>query len=122
MSKRSQQKTPTIGSRTLRFLREQSNLSMRQAGKLAGYNGALINHLENGRLNISVKHLSVFLPLYGSNQKMFDLFTSGHATLPKNIKAKCLELLSKMDVENLKQAFSKLKEIANTDEIDKMVK
>lgn len=72
MSSRSNVKRITLGSRTLKFLRERSGLSLRQVSKLSGVGTGVLNHLEHGRIDIREDHLNRILGVYKSNRAMYD--------------------------------------------------
>ena len=82
MFKRSNEKRITDGSRTLKFLREQAKLSLRTASKVTGVGEGVISHLENGRIDIHVRHLEKLLPAYKSTPQIFEMFASGQVILP----------------------------------------
>lgn len=105
MSKRSQQKLIKNGNRTLKFLREKAKLSMRKVGMMSGFNPSIINHLENGRLDIKPHHLKILLPIYGANLQIFQLFESGASPLPQDMKTDCKALIDTMNEEQLKMIY-----------------
>jgi transcriptional regulator with XRE-family HTH domain len=104
MSKRSQQKRITAGARTLRFLREQSGISIRSAGAKSGVNPSVIAHLEQGRIDIHVRHLEPLLKTYGSNVQTYQMYSSGGVAVPQNVRAECIELMRSMSLDQLKTA------------------
>jgi transcriptional regulator with XRE-family HTH domain len=104
MSKRSQQKRITPGARTLRFLREQAGMSIRKAGEKSGVNPSVIAHLEQGRIDIHVRHLEPLLKAYGSTVQTYQMFSSGGVALPQNVRAECIEIVRSMSLDQLKTA------------------
>lgn len=113
MSKRSQEKRITTANRALKFLREQAGLSFRQASKASGVNMALINHLENGRMELGQRHLEKLLPAYRATMATFHMFANGSVELPKDLKAECAEIIKNMSPEQLRTAFPVLKSLSN---------
>ena len=102
MSKRSQTKLITLGSKTLKYLRQQSGLSTRGAARVSGLHDGVINHLENGRIQISPRHLEKLLAAYQVPLKTYELFASGAVKLPVNLHAECIELIHQMTSEQLR--------------------
>lgn len=113
MSKRSNQKRLTRGARVLRFLREQAELSQRQAANQCGLTGAVIAHLEQGRIEIHERHLERLLPAYKATQESFELFVSGRVELPQNLRFECIELIKQMTAEQIRTAYPVLSSLIN---------
>jgi transcriptional regulator with XRE-family HTH domain len=104
MSKRSNEKRITMGSRTLKFLREQAKLSVRAASRASGVGDGVINHLENGRMNIHPFHLEKLLPAYGVTVQTYEMFASGQVPMPQNLRFECIEIIKTMSFEKLRTA------------------
>lgn len=104
MSKRSQEKRITKSNRTLKFLREQAGLSFRAAAKASGMNMAIINHLENGRIQIHQRHLEKLLDAYNATMQTFQMFASGSVALPQDLRAECLEIIRELPSEQIRTA------------------
>ena len=102
MSKRSNEKRVTRGARALRFLREQSKFSIRNAAKQAGLSMSLLAHIEQGRTDIWPHHLEKLLPLYGSTFKTYEMFESGNVALPQDLRLECMEIVRAMSLEQLR--------------------
>jgi transcriptional regulator with XRE-family HTH domain len=102
MSKRSNEKRITRGARVLRFLREQANLSIRDAAKNAGMSMSLVAHLEQGRAAILSRHLEKLLASYGSTILTYQMFESGRVSLPQDLRLECLEIVRAMSQEQLR--------------------
>lgn len=113
MSKRSQEKRITTANRALKFLREQAGLSFRQASRDSRVSVALINHLENGRMEIGQRHLEKLLPAYKVTMATFHMFANGSVELPQDLKAECAEIVQSMSLEQLRTAFPILKSLSN---------
>ena len=112
MSKRSQQKRITKGSRALRFLREQAGISLRKAAAKSGVGDAVIAHLEQGRIGIHQRHLDRLLPIYGVPAQTYQMFASGSVALPQNLRFECLEIVHEMTMDQLRTAFTVLQSLA----------
>jgi transcriptional regulator with XRE-family HTH domain len=104
MSKRSNEKRITRGARVLRFLREQANLSIRDAAKKAGMSMSLVAHLEQGRAAILSRHLEKLLSSYGSSALTYQMFESGRVSLPQDLRLECLEIVRAMSLDQLRTA------------------
>lgn len=112
MSKRSAERRITPESRTLRFLREQSKLSFRQASKISGLNVAIINHLENGRLATHQRHLDRLLPCYGVSMKTYEMFVLGSVALPEDVRRECVEVIKVLPSAQLHSVLQILRAMA----------
>jgi transcriptional regulator with XRE-family HTH domain len=108
MSKRSQQKLISNPNKTLKFLRERSLLSMRKVARITGLSTSIINHLENGRLDIKDHHLERLLPIYGVSHDIYMLFVTGKNALPQNLEADCIRIIKGMTVDELQTAINVL--------------
>ncbi len=113
MSKRSQQKRITRSARVLRFLREQSGLSIRKAAVMAGLGDSALAHLEQGRIDISDHHLERLLPVYKSTRESYEVFASGKVQLPENLRFECIEILKLMSAEQIRTAYPVLASLFN---------
>jgi transcriptional regulator with XRE-family HTH domain len=113
MSKRSNQKRINRPARVLRFLREQSQLSQREAATLCGLSSAVIAHLEQGRIDIHQRHLDRLLPIYKSTPESFALFAAGRVELPQNLKFECIEIIKQMTHEQIRTAHPVLSSLIN---------
>jgi transcriptional regulator with XRE-family HTH domain len=69
MSKRSQEKRTNIEAETIRFLRSQAKLSLREAERASGVGHGVIAHIEQGRIRLGKKHLEKLLPAFEINEK-----------------------------------------------------
>ena len=107
MPKRSQIKRVTTGSRALRFLREQAGISIRAAAAASGIGDGVINHLENGRVEIHAPHLQKLLPAYGTTVATFEMFAKGKVALPQILRHECIELVKILPEEQLRTAHSR---------------
>ncbi len=102
MSKRSNEKRITRGARVLRFLREQSKLSIRNAAKKADLSMSLLAHLEQGRTGILSYHIEKLVSVYGSTFQTYQMFETGKVALPQDLRLECLEIVRAMSLEQLR--------------------
>lgn len=112
MSSRSCIKRITLGSRTLKFLREQAGLSLRMASQISGVGTSVLHHLEHGRIDISDNHLERILDVYKSNRAMYEMFASGKVKLPLDLRSECMALVSGMTFEQLQTVHPVLMSLA----------
>jgi transcriptional regulator with XRE-family HTH domain len=113
MSRRSQIKHITMEGRTLRFLREQPGMSLREVAALTRYSDSLIHHLETGRMDIREHHLQKLLPTYRTTLETFRMFSSGSVPMPLNLRLECIEILKAMSVDQLRTVHPVLVSLAN---------
>lgn len=64
-NRRSDHKIITKEGKVLKFLRVSRKLSMRSAGRIIGTSDALINHSENGRIDLTPSLIMKLLNAYG---------------------------------------------------------
>lgn len=112
MSKRSNERRITQAARTLKFLRQQAKLSFRAAGRVSGLGDGMINHLENGRVQIHQKHLDQLLKAYGATQQTYEMFVSGAVALPQDLRSECTEIIRGMSLDQLKTVHPVLASLA----------
>ena len=113
MSKRSQQKRICAQTRVLKFLRERAGISVRNAARLSGVGDSVINHLENGRIDIHQRHLDRLLPAYGASMQTFEMFASGSVAMPQDVRADCLEIVKSLSLDQLRTAHPVLVSLSN---------
>jgi transcriptional regulator with XRE-family HTH domain len=97
----------------LRFLREQAGLSIRKAAAIAGIGDGVIAHLEQGRIDISDRHLERLLPAYKSTRDTYEMFVAGRVQLPENLRFECIEILKSMTAEQIRTAHPVLASLFN---------
>jgi len=107
MSLRSSKKLITKEARILRFMREQSRISMRDAAAISGLNTATINHIENGRQSILERHLVALLPAYGQTLEQFEIEMQKDELPLCADHSRCMELIPKLS-DDLAGAFSRI--------------
>jgi len=74
------------------------------------------SHLEQGRIDIKVHHLSKLLPVLGISKGVFDAFASGKTPVPKDLRRECLELIKAMSLTQLETAHGVLISLAGKQE------
>lgn len=101
-NRRSDHKIVTKEGRVLKYLRESRKLSMRNAGRIIGTSDALINHSENGRIDLTPSLIMKLLNAYGFQWDYFQRLVKGEIDLPENDLEDCIQLLKRMKPEKLK--------------------
>lgn len=100
--RRSDTKVVTKEGRLLKFLRESRNLSMRNAGRLLGKSDAIINHAENGRLDLTPQLILKFLEIYGYSFEDYRKMLSSEFSVPEHTLSECIGILKRLDPSKLK--------------------
>jgi transcriptional regulator with XRE-family HTH domain len=101
-TRRSDTKVLTKEGRLLKFLRESRNLSMRNAGRLIGKSDAIINHSENGRLDLTPNLILKLLETYGYTFEEYQRMLSNDFSVPQHTLSECIEILKRIDPSKLK--------------------
>lgn len=101
-NRRSDHKILTKEGKVLKFLRESRKLSMRSAGRIIGTSDALINHSENGRIDLTTGLIMKLLNAYGYQWDYFQKLVKGEIDLPQNDLEDCILILKRMKPEKLK--------------------
>lgn len=101
-TRRSDTKFVTKEGRLLKFLRESRNLSMRNAGRLLGKSDAIVNHSENGRLDLTPSLILKFLEIYGYSYEEYQKMLSNDFSVPQHTLSECIEILKRLDPTKLK--------------------
>ena len=100
--RRSDTKVMTKEGRLLKFLRESRSLSMRQAGRLIGKSDAIINHAENGRLDVTTDLILKLLHAYGYSYEQWQKMMSNEFSVPEHTFSECIEILKRLEPSKLK--------------------
>jgi len=100
--RRSDIKTITRESQVLKFLRESRRLSLRKAGRIIGVSEATVNHLENGRMDITGCFIKRFLNAYGYSLEEFNSYVKGDLDIPESLIAECVAIIKRLDSSKLK--------------------
>jgi transcriptional regulator with XRE-family HTH domain len=100
--RRSDTKVLTKEGRLLKFLRESRNLSMRNAGRLLGKSDAIINHAENGRLDLTPTLILSFLEIYGYTYDQYQKMLNSEFSVPEHTLSECIGILKRLDPSKLK--------------------
>lgn len=101
-TRRSDTKVMTKDARTLKFLRESRNLSMRQAGRLIGKSDAIINHAENGRLDLTPQLILKLLGAYGYTYEEFQKMQSDEFSVSEHTLSECIRILQRLSPAKLR--------------------
>ncbi len=101
----------TTEVKTLRYLRIQAGLSLRQASRLLGITDTAISHIENGKMKLPSARIEQMVASYGAT--MSDFFRISKAkVMPVEYREECESLLRRVPNQELEAVFSFLKNIA----------
>ncbi len=101
MKKRSRITQITPEAKVIRLMRESRGLSMRALARLLGISQTSVNHIENGRANISGEFIQNFLSGLHYKQADWDLFYKIES-MGSDLKARCIKRIEKLDSKKLK--------------------
>lgn len=101
-TRRSDTKVVTEEARLLAYLRESRNLSMRKAADLIGVSSAVVNHVENGRMDVTPSLTLKFLKSYGYGLEDFQGMLEGKLQVPEHLRSECMEIIKRIDEQKLK--------------------
>ncbi len=101
-NRRSAHRIMSTEAKVLKFFRGQRKLSMRQAASLSGLSCTRINHLENGRADLTPKLILTLLRVYNFSYEQFMEYVSGKKYLPVDYYSECISILKRLDKEKLK--------------------
>ncbi len=75
---------------------------MRQASRAIGVSEAIVNHAENGRVDLSPTLIVRFLNGYGYTLDEFDAFCRGEREMQEDLLVECISMLKKMSPSKLR--------------------
>ena len=101
-NRRSDTKIVTEEGRLLAFLRESRNLSMRKAATLIGVSSSIVNHAENGRMDLTPTVIMKFLKAYGYEFEEFQEMLEGKVQVPEHLRSECIEIIKRIEESKLK--------------------
>lgn len=101
-TRRSDTKIVTDEGRMLAYLRESRSLSMRKAANIIGVSSAVVNHVENGRMDITPSLTLKFLKAYGYGLDEFYGMLEGKFHIPEHLRSECIEIIKRIDEQKLK--------------------
>ena len=101
-NRRSDTKIVTEEGRLLAFLRESRNLSMRKAASLIGVSSSIVNHAENGRMDLTPTVIMKFLKAYGYQFEEFQEMLEGKIQVPEHLRSECIEIIKRIEESKLK--------------------
>ena len=101
-NRRSDTKVVTEEGRLLAFLRESRNLSMRKAASLIGVSSSIVNHAENGRMDLTPTVIMKFLKAYGYQFEEFQEMLEGKIQVPEHLRSECIEIIKRIEESKLK--------------------
>jgi transcriptional regulator with XRE-family HTH domain len=101
-SRRCDRKVVTKEAEVLKYLRESRKLSMRDAAIIIGKSSGIINHAENGRVDLSPEFIFKLLSVYGVSFAVFSEMCKGELETPQSLRRECLEIIKRLDEGKLK--------------------
>jgi len=75
---------------------------MRQAARLIDKSDAIINHAENGRLDITQQLILNLLEAYGYTFEQWEKMLSNEFSIPSHTLSECIEILKRLEPTKLK--------------------
>ena len=84
------------------FLRESRKISMRRAASIIGVSEAIVNHAENGRVDITPTLITKFVKAYGYEYLQFEQILNGKVDIPEHTLSECIGILKRLTPEKLK--------------------
>ncbi len=111
-TKRSQQKRVNLPARILRYMRQAKGMSLKEAGALCGISGSAIAHMEQGRMDVPVDRIPLFVSSYGFKMETYDEFLNGKE-IPFNYHDECFSLLPFLNSEQAKALHCILVDLTN---------
>ena len=100
--RRCNNKIITDHSRVLKFMRVSRSFSMRKAGRIVGTSSSTVNHIENGRMDISDNWVRKFVEGYGYTLSDYDAYIAGKKAVPLDYRDECINIIRNMDNPKLK--------------------
>lgn len=100
--RRSDIKIETKEGRLLAYLRESRSLSMRKTAELLNVSSSVINHAENGRMDLSHSLILRFLNAYGYSYEQFEGMLNGDFKIPEHTRSECIEIIKRLEEQKLK--------------------
>ena len=75
---------------------------MRQAGRLIGKSDAIINHAENGRLDLTSQLILKLLNAYGYTFEQWEKMLSSEFSVPEHTLSECIAILKRLEPSKFK--------------------
>jgi transcriptional regulator with XRE-family HTH domain len=100
--RRCDRKEITREAEVLKYLREVRKLSMRDVGKIINRSGGIINHIENGRVDLRPEFIMKLLDIYGVNYSNFLDLCKGETETPEQVRSDCVRIIKKIPHDKLK--------------------
>lgn len=98
---RKYQKQISKESRVLKIIREIHGWTQPQAAAKCGWSRSCIDHIENGRVEITEEKISLILSSYGHKRHLFDELMEA-PFLRDEVVRECVEILKKLENNNLR--------------------
>ncbi len=112
MPKRSRYQIKTKESETLKQIRIESGLSLREAARKCSIHNTVINHAENGRSTITREYIEKFLEGIKFSVQDFDDIVDEEFNVFE-LRSECKNIVSKMDGKKLRAVHGLLINFSN---------
>lgn len=101
-NRRCDRKVMTKEAEVLKYLRESKHLSMRDVGKIIDKSSAIINHAENGRMDLKPEFILKLLQIYGVSFSEFSEMCKGKLEIPEHLRSECINIIKRVSFEKLR--------------------
>ena len=101
-NRRCDQKLMTREAEVLKYLREVRKLSMRDVGKIINRSGGIVNHVENGRVDLRPEFIMKLLDIYGVTYSNFLDLCKGKTDTPEQVRSDCIKIIKRVPHDKLK--------------------
>ena len=105
---RTAKKKYSTEAKILRYMRMSVGMTQRKAAQLCGLCHALINHYEQGRLDIPDSRIEQLVGIYGRTIEEFNAYRGGKPIPVLNLKDECIGLLDRIDETKLRAVHAVL--------------
>jgi transcriptional regulator with XRE-family HTH domain len=105
---RTAKKVFTKQARVLRYMRISSGLTQRKTAELLSCSHAMVNHYEQGRLDIPKERVQQLVHLYGYTLTQFEEFVGGKPIPVLDVKDECIGILDRIDESKLRAVHAVL--------------
>ena len=75
---------------------------MRKAASLIGVSSSIVNHAENGRMDLTPTVIMKFLKAYGYQFEEFQEMLEGKIQVPEHLRSECIEIIKRIEESKLK--------------------
>ncbi len=75
---------------------------MRDVSKIIGMSPAVINHAENGRMDLGAEFVFKLLSIYGITFADFSEMCKGKLDIPEHMRSECINIIKRVSYEKLR--------------------